>query len=134
MFNRILKSGWFTAIISIVLGFLLLSLIKIRPAILTARDELKNLENKIAEVNKSISESERLAEYLISDNYFERQARLKLNYKKPDEKVVYIYKGAEGNTRSNDFSADKKISKEGEANDDKVVSSWKLWLRYLVGK
>ena len=91
MFNDILHSKWFTIGALIAAGFFVVSFLKIEPALVATNKELNNLDKKIAEVKRSASELERLGGYLNSDAYFERQARLKLNYKKPDERVVYVY-------------------------------------------
>lgn len=103
-------------------GFLIMSLIKIEPALLTIRKELKNLDKKIAEVRQSTFELERLGSYLKSDAYFERQARLKLNYKKPDEKVVYIYT-TETQNGAEILKKDQTIKKS--------LKNWQRWWQYL---
>lgn len=125
MFNKILQSGWFTAITVVIVGFLLISLIKIEPALITTHKELKNLDKKIAEVEQSASELERLGDYLKSDAYLERQARLKLNYKKPDERVVYVYQ------KTTEAQNSQEIRKKPE---NKLIMNLKSWWGYLVGK
>ena len=110
-------------------GFLIISLIKIEPALVTTRKELNNLDKKIAEIKQSTSELKRLGGYLNIDAYFERQARLKLNYKKPDEKVVYIY------TRENNNKTEPPTSlNTGRVTESELIQNLKLWWWYLVGK
>lgn len=99
-----------------------MSLIKIEPALLTIRKELKNLDKKIAEVRQSASELERLGTYLNSDAYFERQAKLKLNYKKPDEKVVYVY-----TTKTQNRAETLKKSQTTQG----ALKNWQKWWQYL---
>lgn len=131
MFNRILQSKWFTAAAVIIVGFLLASLIKIEPVLMATRKELKNLDTKIAEIEQSAAELERLGEYIRGDAYLERQARLKLNYKKPDEKVVYIY------TRTTEIRNEEEVQKNSERSkifENKLITNLKSWLGYLVNE
>src|SRR3989344_4528539 len=106
MFKSILQSRWFTAAAVVLIGFFLISLIKIQPVLTTTQKELENLDKKITEAERSASELERLKDYLQSDAYLERQARLKLNYKKPDEKVVYVYDREDGSKTESKVAAD----------------------------
>lgn len=128
MFRNILRSGWFTAAAAVVAGFLLISLIKIEPVLVTTRNELKNLDKKIAEVERLASELERLGDYAKSDGYLERQARLKLNYKKPDEKVVYVYNTQAGLTKEAGGA-----SENPEVFNSKLILNLKSWWQYLLG-
>ncbi len=68
-----------------------LGVFKILPSVVSFNRESANLKQKIDEANNSMAEAEKSKEYLQNPNYLERQARLRLNYKKPDEKVVFIY-------------------------------------------
>src|SRR3989344_8422760 len=92
MFKDILQSKWFTAVILVMVGFFCISIIKLSPPLIKVGKELKNINQKIDETKEGSLELERLGNYLQSDAYLERQARLQLNYKKPDEKVVYVYR------------------------------------------
>src|SRR3989344_2610942 len=127
MFKSILQSRWFTAAAVVLIGFFLISLIKIQPVLTTTQKELRNLDKKIAEAERSASELERLKDYLQSDAYLERQARLKLNYKKPDEKVVYIYTGENGN------KTESKIAAGVNSAESRLSQNLKLWWGYLAG-
>ena len=126
MFSKILQSRWFTAVAVVLIGFFLISLIKIQPALTTTQKELNNLNKKIAEAERSASELERLKDYLQSDAYLERQARLKLNYKKQDENVVYVY------TRENGNKTEPKIADGNGAVESKLSQNLKLWWGYLL--
>jgi len=128
MFKSILQSRWFTAAAVVLIGFFLISLIKIQPVLTTTQKELRNLDKKIAEAERSASELERLKDYLQSDAYLERQARLKLNYKKPDEKVVYIYTGENGN------KTESKIAAGVNSAESRLSQNLKLWWGYLAGE
>ena len=76
----------------IVIGFFLLLIIKLKPSLETVSQEVNNLDQKIAETEQDLSELQKLSDYFKSVAYLEREARLKLNYKKPGESVVFVYK------------------------------------------
>ena len=52
--------------------------------------EIEKLEQQLANVEGKTSEMEKLISYLNTDEYIEKQARLKLNLSKPGEKQVNI--------------------------------------------
>ncbi len=108
MFKDILQSKWFTAATLAIVGFFGISIIKLSSPLMLVGKELKNINQKIDETQKSSLELERLGSYLQSDAYMERQARIQLNYKKPDEKVVYIYRSQNANAQNSDNVAIKK--------------------------
>lgn len=78
------------AMIGLIL-FLALAVYRILPLVLAINKETDNLRKKIAETNKNIAELEESKKYLQDPAYLERQARIRLNYKKPNEKVVFVY-------------------------------------------
>ena len=92
---------------------------------------LESISAKINEAEKNFLELEKLGDYLKSDAYMERQARLKLNYKKPDEKVVYIYQKTAETQNEEETQNDLGLNKILE---NKVIMNLKNWLRYLVSK
>lgn len=108
MFRDILESRWFTAAIIAIVGFFSISVIKLSLPIITISKELKNIDQKIDETKKTSLELEKLGSYLQSDAYLERQARIQLNYKKPDERVVYVYRNPGAKIQNNDNVAIKK--------------------------
>lgn len=114
----------------ILIGFLAISFVKIEPALITMYKESANLDKKISEVKQSASELERLGDYIKSDAYLERQARLKLNYKKPDEHVVYVYQKTPG-SGTETVSKTTQLSKVFE---NKLIANIKSWFGYLLGK
>ena len=91
MFRSILQSRWFTVIAILIVGFFAVSLIKIAPVLVITDREATSLNQRIAEIKQAASELEKFGDFLNSESYLERQARLKLNYKKPDENVVFVY-------------------------------------------
>ena len=109
----------------IIIGFFSLLVIKLQPSLKTATQEVGNLNQKIAEAEKGRSELQKLGDYLKSAAYLERQARLKLNYKKPGESVVFIYKNQHNQNPTESSEAVKPST---------VLPNWQKWLNYLLGK
>lgn len=64
MFEEIFKSKWFTVAALVLIGFLVASLVKTTPLVLTAVKEVKNLDQKIADVKKTDLELQKLGDYL----------------------------------------------------------------------
>ncbi|MBI2063680.1 MAG: septum formation initiator family protein [Candidatus Yanofskybacteria bacterium] len=132
MFRDILQSKWFTAVISVVLGFFLISVIKLKPPLAMVGRELGNLNHKIDEAEKNSLELEELSDYLKSNAYLERQARLKLNYKKPDEKVVFVYRKT-GETMLLS-QTDLSVGQAQKFFESKLMANLKSWWGYLINK
>ncbi|HWA64615.1 MAG TPA: septum formation initiator family protein [Candidatus Paceibacterota bacterium] len=87
--------------------------------------QVTDLESKITDIqqdNQTIASS---SAYLTSDAYLERQARLQLNYKLPDEQVAYVYEDKGTSTLSVDQAYDHAVGR---------LPTWKKWLYYLIGK
>ncbi len=125
MIKKILQSPWFTAAALALAGFFLISIIKLEPALVAVNKEAANFNLKIEEARKTAGELDKQKDFLKSDAYLERQARLKLNYKKPDENAVFVYKN-QYNQISNDES--KKNTAPGASKN------WQKWLNYLLNK
>ena len=104
--------------------FFLVSTIKLEPQLVAVRKELKNLNQKIDEVKKSSLELEKLGDYMKSNAYLERQARLKLNYKKPDEKVIFVYQNSNAKVQNNNV-------KTGKILDSKLLVNLKEWWKFF---
>lgn len=100
-------------------------IIKLQQPLETVTREIDNLNQKIAEIEKSRSELEKLGDYIKSASYLERQARLKLNYKKPGESVFFIYR--------NQY-AQNPAETGGAAKPSEILPNWQKWLNYLLGK
>ena len=78
----------------IVLVALGVSTVRREQKLSLARREYQHLDEKVVELQSTQAELEKQAGYFQSNAYIEQQARLKLNYKKPDEHVVYVYRSA----------------------------------------
>lgn len=92
MFKYFFQSWLFSLVAVLVIGFFAFSIMEKVPDLIAVQKESKNLDQKIKEAEQAKSELEKLGNFLKSDAYLERQARIKLNYKKSDENVVFVYK------------------------------------------
>ena len=117
--TKFLQSPIVLAGLVIFTGFLLLQIIKINPEKIDLNKKVANLERQINETEAAIKDLENKAEYYQSDIYKERQARLKLNYKKPGETVIFIYDNP-GNVET----------QQTESNDGEKLG-WRRLLQYL---
>ena len=125
MLKSVLQSRWFTFAAVIVIGFFLLLIVKLKPSLETVNQKVNNLDQKIAEAEKSRLELEKLGDYLKNAAYLEQQARLKLNYKKPGESVVFVYKNQHAQNPAKPADATKSSL---------ILPNWQKWLNYLLNK
>ncbi len=123
--KNILQSRWFTFLAVIIIGFFLLLIVKIKPSLETVGQEVKNLDNKIAEAKQNLSELQNLGDYFKSAAYLEREARLKLNFKKPGESVIFVYKNQHAQNPAKPDDATKSSL---------ILPNWQKWLNYLLNK
>jgi len=86
--------------------------------------EIKNLEKKIEELQKSNAELGELEKYLQSDEFLEKEARLKLNLIKDGEKLVII-KRPEG---------ESIIEEQKPEEQNKNIPNILKWWEYFFGK
>lgn len=128
MVKKILQSKWFTPVIVIALGFIALSVLEILPSAITIQKEVWSFRQKIAETQSKIAELEKNKEFMTTDVYLERQARQKLNYKMPDEKVVYIYR----NTYNQGQESIGLLKSNG--NKDESANLWQKIINWVKGK
>ena len=86
--------------------------------------QIKELESRATDLESNNQFLASSSDYFSSDAYLERQARLKLNYKLPDEQVAFVYKdtGIKIASVSKDFKA--QLSE---------MPNWKKWWYYLLG-
>ncbi|MEK9157620.1 MAG: hypothetical protein AAB638_00340 [Patescibacteria group bacterium] len=89
-----------------------------------ATSQIKDFEVRIADLERANQFLASSSAYFSSDAYLERQARLKLNYKLPDERVAFIYK---------DTSTKVTPQAEEFKNSLSDMPNWKKWWYYLFG-
>ena len=82
--------------------------------------QLNDLESKLASIEQENQFLASASAYFTSDEYLEKQARMKLNYKLPDEQVVIIYP-----------DKSQKAASASVSESDWNFSVWKSWFRKL---
>lgn len=118
-FNR---QSAFTFILVFMAGFLIWLIIKDFPEKIEIGKQLGDLKNKIEALKKEEERQKILAEYLNSESYLEKQARIRLNLKKVGEEVVFIY-------RKDDQNAEQNAGKNAE---NSLLSKLKEWFKFLI--
>lgn len=85
--------------------------------------EIKELQEKIEELKKSNVELAEMEKYFQSEEFLEKEARLKLNLIRDGEKLI-IVKEEEQNS----------IEEQSEEEKSESVSNFRNWWRYFFGK
>lgn len=119
MFNR---QSAFTFILVFAAGFLAYLAVRDYPKIRETRKQLEDLEGKIEALKHEEERQNDLVEYLNSESYLEKQARLRLNLKKEGEEVVFIYRKDEA----------KEEGIMEKKNENQFLSKLKEWVRILL--
>lgn len=119
MYNRQL---FFSLVLVFIAGFLIWLIIKDFPEKIETGKQLGDLKSKIEALKKEEERQKSLAEYLNSESYLEKQARIRLNLKKEGEEVVFIY-------RKDDQSAEQNAEKNAEKS---LLSKLKEWFKFLM--
>jgi cell division protein FtsB len=91
MFSRILNKKIVTAVLIAVFGLLAASLTKVYPEADKLSREGELFQAKIDQINLESKKTEKLTEYYKSEAYLEKQAKLRFNFKRPGENVVFVY-------------------------------------------
>ncbi len=119
-FYRLFSSQRFLAIVGLV--FLLLIVFPLAKTYTQKRlveKEIEDVKKEISDFESTNTELKDMITYLKSDQSLEEQARLNLNLKKPDEKVIVI-------------EAAKNTSSTNEINKTTVSeSNFTKWWRYF---
>lgn len=118
------QSKTFTVLALAVIVFLVVSIAKLWPQKTVIDARLQNLEGKMAETEQSKADLVSLLNYFKSRSYLEREAKLKLNVRRPDENVVFIYE---------DEKENKMRKKERESLGLEGLTNFEKWLKYLFG-
>ncbi|MEK7645941.1 MAG: septum formation initiator family protein [Patescibacteria group bacterium] len=86
--------------------------------------QVKELESRVADLERSNQFLASSSAYFASDAYLERQARLKLNYKLADEQVAFVYKDTSVKIASSSQEFKTQLAE---------MPNWKKWWYYLLG-
>lgn len=119
---KLLHSKTFIVFLVIVLIIVIIGLGRESYRYFRVNQEIKNLENKIANLEGRNEELLKMEEYFHSDEFLEREARLKLNLIKPGEKLIIIKQSGEINEEKNE----KIVAEE--------ISNVQKWWNYFFGE
>lgn len=90
LYKVVWKSNVFTVILVVLL---ILSFIKVSKEVLLRyqiNKEISNLEQQLEDLDSKAAKMDELIAYLKTDEYLEKEARLKLNLSKPGEKQINL--------------------------------------------
>lgn len=129
--KKILSSKIFLFIVVFILIFLLIGLIKETYRKHQLTSEINELRSNIDKLEGDNQQLVDLMDYFKEDSYLEKEARIKLNLKKPGETVVVLSKDIiDGVEIVRSGSLDEEENKEAdlENNDSvEVTNYWKWW-------
>jgi len=118
---RLLYSKYFIAFLIIIFILVLIALGKESYRYFKVNQEIKNLEKRISELESNNEELIKMEKYFQSEEFLEKEARLKLNLTKPGEKLI-IVKGAE------------EEIEEIQQEEQKKISNIEKWWKYFFSK
>lgn len=120
-FKRLFRSNLFFLLVLILLALFSLSLFREIMRKVEIQKEIKNLEQKVTNLQNRNAELSALIEYFKTDEYIETEARTKLGYKKPGETVVVVATNTDNiNNTAKDTSAESLPK-----------TNWQLWVDYF---
>jgi cell division protein FtsB len=117
-----LNSKIFTAIIAVFSVWILFSVVSVEMEKSEVKKEEDNIKAKIGDVTQDNKQLEKFIENFDNPEFLKKEARLRLNYKAPDEEVVFVHR---------DLNS-KKVSSAGEFLEDNLPN-YKKWWYYLLG-
>jgi hypothetical protein len=94
------------------------------------RQSIKTLNSQIAMLQDQKKDLSNLNLYYSSASFKELEARRKLGYQKPDEKVVIIANTAGVNNFEQELTADRTQVAEKKATE--ATSNWLVWLDFFT--
>lgn len=115
------NSKIFTTLISVFLVWILFSLISLEFEKDKAKKEIKNTELKIEDVRNDNQAIEKFINNFSNPAFLEKVARLRLNYKKSGEEVVFVYR---------DLNPDIASTSEKFSLDE--LPNYKKWWYWLL--
>jgi cell division protein FtsB len=88
---RIFQSKILTGILIVIVAWLGIGVWNVHHQKEETDQQVLNIRTKIENLEKENSTIKKILGYLKNPEYLAREARLRLNYKQPDESVAYIY-------------------------------------------
>ena len=91
------------------------------------KKDLDQLNTEVMSLNKQKEDLDKLLNYYKNESNLEKEARIRLNYKKEGEKVVVILPTATTSPGSNEITFSSPAS-------DENLPNYKQWWYYFFGK
>jgi len=121
--TKLLYSKSFLVFLVIILILVVIALGQESYRYFRTSQRIKDLENKIEELKTSNEELAGLKEYFKSEEFLEKEARLKLNLTKPGEKLIIIKQIEED---LEEFEQEQGLARE--------ISNIQKWWQYFFGE
>jgi len=116
-----LYSKWLSLLLIVLVGWLAFSLPVLNARWTEFEKTLSSLNQKIGDAEKNKNYLEKFMAYFKSPEFLDKEARAKLNYKFPDESVVFVFRD----------SNSKLIVEAGKSIDQ--APNYKKWWYYILG-
>lgn len=113
-----------SAVLILLTGWLFYQGYKVHAQRQESLAQVQDLESRVEDLKRNNEFLASSSDYFGSDAYLERQARLKLNYKLPDEQVAFVYQDKNSQTTPAAVPFAEQLKK---------MSNWKKWWYYLLG-
>jgi len=113
---------FFTFILLFTAGFLVWLIIKDYPQKVETEKQLGDLKEQIEILKRYEKKQKGMVEYLNTESYLDKQARIRLNLKKQGEEVVFVYRKDEEGTEAD----------EEAKNENLFLSKVEIWVRMLI--
>ena len=113
----------FIFILVFVAGFLVWLIAKDYPQKIETERQIGDIKSKIESLKKEEGRQKSLTEYLNSESYLEKQARLRLNLKKEGEEVVFVYRKDQ----------ETQPPQQERQNENPFLSKLKEWFKKVSG-
>lgn len=126
MIDKLFNSKVFSVCIILIIGWLTLSLFEIERNKKSFDKEILGIEKRIQNIQTMNNELNEMISHFDNPSFLEKEARLKLNYKAPDEELIMVYRD-NGVKISSDMavSADNGILKT-------IFSKWKKYKALIM--
>jgi len=120
----ILRSKYFSIAAVLLVGWLVLSVINVASHTNTLEEKESDLRNKSVKIEGDNEVLVREIEHAQNPSFLEKEARVKLNLKAPDEEVLFVY-GTE--------LVSPELSPESESINLEDLPNFKKWIYYILG-
>lgn len=116
-----LNSKWLSLLLIVLVVWLVFSLPKLNTRRTELEKTISDLGQRVEDAEKSKTYLEKFMAYFKSPEFLEKEARTKLNYKLPDEEVVFVFRDTNP----------KSTVKTGKNIDQ--APNYKKWWYYVSG-